>query len=97
MVLTDKDMLELIERGCLDVRCVTIQNGGDDADIGWEVVEHHQIKPRERVIGRGTTPREAIADSQRKECPNCDGDGVVETYGCNDGERCKPCHGTGKI
>lgn len=55
---TEKDAMDFIFGECLDIRCVAI-HGMDDADIGWEIVQHHMARPRERVIGRGTTPLEA--------------------------------------
>ena len=49
-----------IEENCWDLRCIDIPTGGGDSDIGWIVVEHNQAEPKERTIGRGKTPAEAI-------------------------------------
>lgn len=53
-------LLRTIQQECWTLRCVSIPTGGDDADVGWEVVEHHMAKPHERVVAIGCTPTEAL-------------------------------------
>lgn len=64
----DKARLDEVESNCWDVRCYNIPiGGGDDADIGWEVIEHHMSKPHERQIALGKTPRAAIDSATKGE------------------------------
>jgi hypothetical protein len=52
------------------VRCVSLPTaGGDDADIGWKVIEHHMAKPYERVVGENFNDdvRAAITAAISKE------------------------------
>ncbi len=49
-----------IEENSWDLQCIDIPSGGDDFDIGWIVIEHYQAEPKERIVGRGQTPTEAI-------------------------------------
>lgn len=55
--------LEIIEQNCWDLRCVSLPTGAGDADIGWEIVEHHMAPPKERIIGRGNSPMEALNEA----------------------------------
>lgn len=66
MPLEDREIevLEWLQDTCCDLRCVDIPTGGDDADVGWIVIEHHMAEPKERTIGYGNTPLEAINDAQ---------------------------------
>ncbi len=48
-----------IEENDWDLRCVDVPTG-EDYDIEWHVVEHYMAKPKERIIGYGKTPLEAI-------------------------------------
>lgn len=57
------DVAQILEDNCWDLRCIDIPTGGGDADIGWNVVEHHMAPPRKRVVGTGNTPLEAIRDA----------------------------------
>jgi NTP pyrophosphatase (non-canonical NTP hydrolase) len=57
------DPLETLEGNCWDLRCIDIPTGGGDADIGWNIVEHHMGPPKERIVGRGRSPREALQDA----------------------------------
>lgn len=59
------DLLNVMEAECWSLRCFNIPTGGDDYDVGWEVVEHHMAKPHDRRIGFGGTPREALAAAIR--------------------------------
>lgn len=54
---------EVIEQNCWDLRCVDIPTGAGDADIGWQIVEHHMAPPKERVVGYGNSPLEALNDA----------------------------------
>jgi hypothetical protein len=56
-------LLDVLERECWDLRAVDVPTGGGDFDVAWVVIEHHWTKPREREVGRGSTPREAIKDA----------------------------------
>lgn len=55
--------LEAAEHECWSIKCESYPTGGDDADVGWEVISHWQAKPQERVEGRGKTPLEALNDA----------------------------------
>jgi len=57
----DAALLKAMENGCWTLRCMDypIADTGD-ADVGWEVIEHHMAKPNERVIAQGNTPRAAL-------------------------------------
>ena len=59
-VSLEASLLRVMEQECWTLRCVDIQTGGGDADVGWEVVSHHQAKPHDRVIASGCTPEEAL-------------------------------------
>lgn len=54
------DVLKAAEQECWSIKCESYPTGGDDADVGWEVISHWQAKPHERVEGRGKTPMAAI-------------------------------------
>jgi len=65
----DRDRLNSVRDESWDLRCFNIPTpGGDDADIGWRVVEHHSVSPHERVIAivYHDDPRAAI-DAARAE------------------------------
>lgn len=55
--------LEIIEQNCWDLRCVDIPTGADDADIGWQIIEHHMAPPKERIVGYGKSPMEALNEA----------------------------------
>lgn len=57
------NLLKAMEDECWTLRCVDIQTGGDDADVGWEVIQHHQAKPHERMIAFGRTPEDALRNA----------------------------------
>jgi NTP pyrophosphatase (non-canonical NTP hydrolase) len=68
------DPLETLEGNCWDLRCIDIPTGGGDADIGWNIVEHHMGPPKERIVGRGRSPREALQDATSTlSRPQCEG------------------------
>ena len=52
----DSALLNFMERECVTVRC----EATDDDDVEWDVVSYHMDAPKERVIGTGATPREAL-------------------------------------
>jgi hypothetical protein len=58
--VTVNDPLKILEENCWDLRCIDIPTGGGDADIGWNVIEHHMASPKERIVGSGASPIEAI-------------------------------------
>jgi hypothetical protein len=60
---TAQDPLAIIEDSCWDIRCRDVPTGGDDYDIVWDIIEHYQAAPKERVVGTGRSPREALADA----------------------------------
>lgn len=62
VTITDMERLDFLEEECLDIRCKE-NSYGDDADVYYEIIQHHQAKPHERVIGIGKTPRQAIDEA----------------------------------
>ena len=60
--LTEERRLRAVEEHCWDVRCIDLPTGAGDADVGWQVIEHYEAKPHERVRGAmwARTPGEAI-------------------------------------
>lgn len=51
-LLEKSDLLQMLQDESLDARCIPLPTpGGDDADIGWQIISHHMAKPKERVIG----------------------------------------------
>lgn len=54
------ELFEALEVNCWDLRCIDIPTGGGDADVGWNVIEHHMAAPRERIVGTGSSPAEAL-------------------------------------
>lgn len=52
-----QDLLAELEEGCWDLRC---HDSSGDGDVWWTVIEHYMAEPRERTIGGGATPAEAI-------------------------------------
>ena len=50
-----------------DLRCVNIPTGGGDYSVEWLIVEHYMASPKERPIGHGETPLEAIMQALNKE------------------------------
>lgn len=89
---SDSDLLTYMEDNCLTVRCIVTKCGLDDSDVGWEVIEHG-FGGSERELGRGDNPRDALINSQRKECEWCNGEGVVGNI--LDTARCNHCNGSG--
>lgn len=67
----EKKGLKVIEDKSWDLRCIDEPTGGDDYDIAWIVIEHFMAEPKERQIGYGKTPLEAIDQAlqgkQKKE------------------------------
>ena len=59
----ERDKWRALEDNSWDLRCHSVPSGADDFDIRWVVVEHYQAAPREREIGSGATPLEAIEQS----------------------------------
>ena len=61
------DKYKALEENDWDLRCVDIPSGGDDFSIAWQVIEHYMAKPRERIIGRGLTPIEALEQALKEK------------------------------
>lgn len=57
------DYLAVLVEHCWDLRCVDVPTGCGDADVGWEVVGHWMAEPRERTLGYGCTPAQAIDEA----------------------------------
>jgi len=55
-----EELLELLEEHCWDIRCIDLPTGGGDADVEWQIIEHHIAAPQERVIAFGTSLKEAL-------------------------------------
>ncbi|WP_315129488.1 hypothetical protein [Comamonas antarctica] len=58
----DTEMLNILQSECWDLRCISVATGGDDAEVHWQVIEHHMAAPHEREVGRAFNddPRAAI-------------------------------------
>lgn len=61
----DKARMDEIEANTLTLKCCEDQ-GYDDADVHWEVIEYHMAEPKERMIGHGRTAREALSAAMAK-------------------------------
>lgn len=60
----DSKRIDHVQSECLDVRCMgEPRYPAEDADVYFDVIEHHMAKPHERIIGTGRTVREAIDNS----------------------------------
>ncbi len=57
------ELYQALEENSWDLRCINVPTGGDDYDILWAVIEHYQAEPKERDIGQGKTPAEAIKEA----------------------------------
>lgn len=64
----DKARLDYLQDESNDVRSVSLPTGGDDADIGWQVIAHYQAQPCERVVGENFSDdiRAAIDDAMNR-------------------------------
>lgn len=58
---TDTALLDFLEGECLDLRAITVRLSGEDADVAWVVIQRYIAAPKEREIGTGNTPREAVS------------------------------------
>lgn len=74
MSIVESLLRELEENTC-DLRCRNVPTGGDDYDVQWFVVEHHMADPRERELGVGRDPIEAMLTAFR----NLTNDDLIET------------------
>lgn len=63
------ELYKVIEDNAWDLRCFDEPSGGGDGDydIKWCVIEHYMDQPKERVIGRGRTPIDAIEQALKGE------------------------------
>jgi len=59
MSVVESLLRELKEQTC-DLRCRNVPTGGDDYRVEWFVVSHHMDVPKEREIGFGEDPTEAM-------------------------------------
>lgn len=57
------DYIDILEKEGWGLVPKSVPTGGDDYDVEWTVVSYHMAEPKERVVGRGSTPREAIQDA----------------------------------
>jgi hypothetical protein len=91
---SDTELLDALRENSWDLRCISVPTGGDDHDIDWTIVEHHQADPQERTIAQAyrDEPRHAIrraireTDPQAARCVSCDevlhdGDSVYYEHG----------------
>lgn len=65
-VRKDASLLKALQDNSWDLRCIDLPTpGGDDVEIGWQVIEHYMAKPCERVIGEDfcDNARAAIQDA----------------------------------
>lgn len=67
--MSDTRLLDALIHNSWDLRCINVPTGGDDYDIQWIVIEHHQAEPCEREVGRSFNddPREAISDALKNQ------------------------------
>lgn len=72
------DAVKAVEQECWSIKCESYPTGGDDADVGWEVISHWQAKPHDRVEGRGKTPMAAITDAMAAKSSTQDDDDPPE-------------------
>jgi hypothetical protein len=86
-------LLKAMEQACWTLRCVDIPTGGGDADVAWEVIQHHEAKPHERMVSHGKTPTEALQNAIEPKCPNCND---ANEYGDYEGPTCEVCGGIGR-
>ncbi len=91
---SDRELLDVLASNSWDLRCISVPTGGDDHDIDWIIVEHHQAEPCERTIAQAHSddPRAAIrraireTDKNAARCVSCgevlhDGDSVYYDHG----------------
>lgn len=60
------ELLSQLEDETCDLRCIDVPTGADDYIIDWVVIEHHLDEPKERIIGRGGNPVDALNDAFSK-------------------------------
>lgn len=60
MTRIQKSLLRELEEKSCDLRCRNVPTGGDDYRVEWFVIEHHIGEPKEREIGFGEDPTEAM-------------------------------------
>lgn len=75
----DTARLDFIEGDCVELRCKSSSNG-DDADVYFEAVKFYMAIPKERVVGFGSTARDAIDKAMANEddkCAYCEGSGCT--------------------
>ena len=63
MSVSDLDELHLwrvLEENSWDLRCRNVPIGGGGYEILWEVIEHYQAQPHNRIIAGGINPVQTI-------------------------------------
>lgn len=58
-------LLKFMHDEHLDLRTVVLTTGAGDADVIWHAISFHMDEPKERVIGEGMTPAEALTAAIR--------------------------------
>lgn len=66
----DTERLSFLESECAELRCIE-ERGPDDADLHYEVRKFFMQPPRERAVGMGTGPREAIDAAMNNDDDEC--------------------------
>lgn len=68
--IEDTERLNWLESECAELRCKE-DRGYDDADVYYEVWKFYMSLPRERPVGRGSTPREALDAAMKNDDDEC--------------------------
>jgi len=58
-----EDWIKIIEANCWDLVCVSEPTGCGDADVVWQVIEHHMAEPKERVLAADLCPVRALENA----------------------------------
>jgi hypothetical protein len=66
----DTERLNFLESECAELRCIE-DRGPDDADLHYEVWKFFMQPPKERAVGMGTGPREAIDAAMKNDDDEC--------------------------
>lgn len=99
----EEKLWKAIEDNTWDLRCIDEPTGGDDYNVAWIVIEHHMAEPKERQIGYGKTPLEAIAQAIKpcsacKYEPGCDfPEHGISKCSSFTPKTCQTCEGSGNV
>jgi hypothetical protein len=66
----DTERLNFLESECAELRCIQ-DRGPDDADLHYEVWKFFMQAPKERPVGMGSGPREAIDAAMNNDDDEC--------------------------